>query len=135
LNLYAGWHNLADHRVPGRGPDGKREQVSEDAGLTTEIKIGAERHAFSSPMLASRRFAGHYVFMTYVTIEAEIADGKIVPPAGAQLPERGRALITILPDQVHRPDWNAVEASLGILHRPNLDSSAWQRKIRAEWES
>ncbi len=72
--------------------------------------------------------------MTYVTIEAEIAGGRIVPKESAQLPERGRALVTLLPDAPRRPDWEAVEAALGVLRRPNLDSTAWQRKVRAEWD-
>ena len=72
--------------------------------------------------------------MTYVTIEAEIADGKVVLTGGAQLPERGRALVTLLPETPHRTNWDAVEASVGVLHRPNLDSSAWQREVRAEWD-
>jgi hypothetical protein len=72
--------------------------------------------------------------MTYVTIEAEIADGRIVPKDGARLPERCRALVTFLPDTPHQPNWDAVEASLGVLSRPNLDSTAWQRDVRAEWD-
>ena len=35
--------------------------------------------------------------MTYVTIEAEIANGQIVPKESAQLPEHGRAFVTLLP--------------------------------------
>jgi hypothetical protein len=72
--------------------------------------------------------------MTYVTIEADIANGQIVPKAGSQLPDRGRALVTLLPESPRRPDWAAVEALLGVLHRPGLDSSAWQRQVRSEWE-
>ncbi len=72
--------------------------------------------------------------MTYVTIEAEIADGRIVPKESAQLPERGRALVTLLPDAPRRPNWEAVEAAFGVLRRPNLDSSAWQREVRADWD-
>jgi hypothetical protein len=72
--------------------------------------------------------------MTYVTIEAEIADGRVVPTEGAQLPERGRALVTLLPETPHRTNWDAVEASFGALRRLNLDSSAWQREVRAEWD-
>ena len=71
--------------------------------------------------------------MQYVTIEAEIADGRIVPAEGAQLPARGRALVTLLPEMGHRPDWDAVQASIGALQRPGLDSVAWQRDLRAEW--
>ena len=73
--------------------------------------------------------------MTYVTIEAEIANGKVVPTGGTKLPERGRALITLLPESdQHRTDWDAVEALLGTLRRPDLDSTAWQRQLRAEWD-
>jgi len=72
--------------------------------------------------------------MTYLTIEAEIADGRVVPTGGAQLPERGRALVTLLPETPHPTDWDAVEACLGVLRRPNLDSSVWQREVRAEWD-
>jgi hypothetical protein len=71
--------------------------------------------------------------MTYVTIEAEITDGKLVPVEGAQLPERGRALATLLPETRHSTNWDAVEASLGVFRRPDLDSGAWQRGIRADW--
>ncbi len=72
--------------------------------------------------------------MQYVTIEAEIANGQVVPTDGTHLPERGRVLVTLLPDAKHRPDWDAVEASIGVLQRPNLDSVAWQREVRAEWD-
>jgi len=68
--------------------------------------------------------------MTYVTIEAEIVGGKIVPKESAQLPEGRRALMTLFWLAPHRPDWAAVEAALGVLHRPNLDSSAWQQRPR-----
>jgi hypothetical protein len=74
------------------------------------------------------------IAMTYVTIEAEIEGGRIVPKESAQLPERGRALVTLLPEEPHRPNWETVESVLGVLHRPNLDSSAWQQQVRAEWD-
>jgi hypothetical protein len=69
-----------------------------------------------------------------MTIEAEIADGRVVLTEGARLPERGRALVTLLPETPHRTNWDTVEASLGVLRRPDLDSSAWQREVRAEWD-
>jgi hypothetical protein len=72
--------------------------------------------------------------VTYVTIEAAIADGKIVPMEGAQLPKHGRALVTLLPEASHITNWATVETSLGVLHRPNFDASVWQRKVRAEWD-
>jgi hypothetical protein len=72
--------------------------------------------------------------MTYVTIEAEIAGGRVVPTEGTQLPEKGRALVTLLPEKPHRTNWDAVEAAIGVLRRPNLDSSTWQREVRSEWD-
>ena len=72
--------------------------------------------------------------MTYVTIEALITDGKVIPAEGAQLPEHGRALVTLLPEAPHRTNWEVVEGSLGTLKRAGLDSTAWQRKTRSEWE-
>jgi len=72
--------------------------------------------------------------VTYVTIEAEITGGRIVPKESAQLPERGRALVTLLPETPRRPNWETVESVLGTLRRPDFDSSAWQRQVRAEWD-
>jgi hypothetical protein len=72
--------------------------------------------------------------MTYVTIDAEIANGQIVLKEGAQLPEHGRALVTLLPEAPRRPNWETVESTLGVLRRPDLDSSAWQRQVRSEWD-
>jgi hypothetical protein len=43
-------------------------------------------------------------------------------------------LVTLLPEAPHRTNWDAVEASLGVLRRPNLDSLVWQREVRAEWD-
>ena len=71
--------------------------------------------------------------MIYVTIEADIAGGQIVLKENAQLPERGRALVTLLPDIPRRPNWETVESVIGALRRSELDSSAWQREVRAEW--
>jgi hypothetical protein len=71
--------------------------------------------------------------MTYVTIEADIQGGRIVPKGNAQLPERGRALVTLLPDGPRQPNWETIESVLGSLHRPDLDSSTWQQEVRGEW--
>jgi hypothetical protein len=81
-----------------------------------------------------KRFKRQSIGMAYVTIEVEIADGKLVPAEGTKLPERGRALVTLLPGAYRRTNWDAVEASLGVLRRPGLDSGAWQREVRAEWD-
>jgi len=72
--------------------------------------------------------------MTYVTIEADIADGQIIPKAGTTLPAHGRALVTLLPEASPGPNWEMVESALGVLHRPNLDSTTWQRQVRSEWD-
>jgi hypothetical protein len=71
--------------------------------------------------------------MTYVTIEADIAGGQIVLKDNAQLPESGRALVTLLPDAPNRPNWDRVESVLGAVRRSDLDSSAWQGQVRDEW--
>jgi hypothetical protein len=88
----------------------------------------------TNQVLDSVWFRCHAIPMTYVTIEAEIEGGQIVLAEGAQLPERGRALVTLLPEMPHRTNWDTVESVLGVLHRPDLDSTAWQHKIRAEWD-
>ena len=72
--------------------------------------------------LASPGFRAHHVHMAYVTIEAN------------PLPENGRALVTLLPGTPRQTNWEAVEATFGSLARPSLDSCAWQREIRGEWE-
>ena len=72
--------------------------------------------------------------MTYVTIEADIADGQIIPKAGTTLPAHGRALVTLLPEASPPTNWEMVESALGLLQRPNLDSTDWQRQIRSEWD-
>ena len=77
---------------------------------------------------------GIIVYMTYVTIDAQIVDGRVVPAEGAHLPERGRALLTLLSGTPHRPNWEKVEGSFGVLHRPNLDSTDWQHEVRAQWD-
>jgi hypothetical protein len=92
---------------------------------------GSRKHTSA---LDLNQFEEHYVPMTYVTIEGEIADGRVVPKEGGQLPERGRALVTLLPEAPHRTNWDVVEASLGVLRRSNLDSLVWQREVRAEWD-
>lgn len=85
-------------------------------------------------VLDLKRFEMHPVHMKYVTIEAEIADGKVVPTEGAQLPPRGRALVTLITETPHQTNWDSVETCLGVLRRPGLDSSAWQREVRVEWD-
>ncbi len=57
-------------------------------------------------------------------LAAEIAGGKVVPLEAGQLPERGRALITLLPEVPHRTNWDVVEASLGVFPRPNVGAKS-----------
>jgi hypothetical protein len=45
--------------------------------------------------------------MNYVTIEADIENGRIVPKDKCDLPERGRALITLLPAEASERDASA----------------------------
>ena len=84
--------------------------------------------------LDSGSFEGILNSMTYVTIEAEIANGQIVPRDSTNLPEHGRALVTLLPETPRRTDWDKVESVIGSLRRPDLDSAAWQREVRTEWD-
>jgi hypothetical protein len=53
-----------------------------------------------------------------------LAVGLGASPQSAQLPERVRAFVTLLPATPRRPYEEAVAAALGTPHRPNLDRSA-----------
>ena len=72
--------------------------------------------------------------MEYLTIEAEITDGHIIPKDPARIPEQGRALVTVMLETPRPPDWDRVESVLGALNRPGIDSVNWQRQERAEWD-
>ena len=70
--------------------------------------------------------------MTYITMEAEIDHGRIIPAEPEKLPVSGRALLTVLSSHERKPDYIKIKALLGKL-RTDIDTEAWQREIRSEW--
>ena len=71
--------------------------------------------------------------MKYQTIDAEIDQGRIIPIEVGCLPKHGKALVTILTEDVEPPQWKLLEPWLGKLTL-TIDPVEWQRKIRAEWD-
>ena len=70
--------------------------------------------------------------VSYVTMEAEIDHGRIIPKEPEKLPARGRALITVLEPSPHRPDWDKVMSLLGMM-KQKIDGLALEREARGEW--
>ena len=71
--------------------------------------------------------------MAYLTMEAEIDHGQIIPKEPEKLPPTGRALITVLEPAQKKPDWDKIQSLLGTL-KTDIDVAAWEREIRQEWE-
>ena len=71
--------------------------------------------------------------MAYVTIEAEIDHGRIIPAEPEKLPPTGKALLTVLDPPERKPDLQVVRSLLGTL-KTDLDAAEWQRQQRAEWD-
>jgi len=71
--------------------------------------------------------------MAYVTIEAEIDHGRIIPAEPEKLPPTGKALLTVLDSPERKPDLQVVRSLLGTL-KTDLDAAEWQRQQRAEWD-
>jgi hypothetical protein len=71
--------------------------------------------------------------MSYVTVEVEIAGGRIVPSEPERLPQAGRGLLTILPPVATKPGRHRAELPLirgdgNRLVNPKpeeLDASLW----------
>lgn len=70
--------------------------------------------------------------MTYRTIEVEIDQGRVVLPQGERLPERGRALLTVLAANGERPrkriSLPLIDGTPGNIIDPaksQLDASVW----------
>ena len=70
--------------------------------------------------------------MAYVTMEAEIDGGRIIPSEPGKLPENGRILLTVLETGARKPDIEVIKSVLGTL-KTGVDAVEWQRRIRAEW--
>ncbi len=71
--------------------------------------------------------------MAYVTIEAEIDHGRVIPLEPEKLPATGRGLLTVLESPERKPDLNVIQSVLGTL-KTEVDAAEWQRQQRAEWE-
>ena len=71
--------------------------------------------------------------MAYLTIEAEIDHGRIIPAEPEKLPPTGKALLTVLDVPERKPDLQVIQSVLGTL-KTDLDAAAWQRQQRAEWD-
>jgi hypothetical protein len=71
--------------------------------------------------------------MAYLTMEAEIDHGRIIPQEPEKLPLKGRALITVLEPAQKKPDWERIRPLLGIL-KTQVDPATWEREIREQWD-
>jgi hypothetical protein len=71
--------------------------------------------------------------MAYLTMEAEIDHGRIIPKEPEKLPETGRALITVLGPVAHKPDWDTVMSLLGTM-KQKVNGLTVEREARGEWE-
>ena len=71
--------------------------------------------------------------MSYMTMEAEIVHGRIIPKEPEKLPATGRALITIIDASPPTPDWDKVMSLLGTM-RQKIDGLAFEREVRGEWD-
>lgn len=72
--------------------------------------------------------------MAYLTMEAEIDHGRVIPKEPERLPPVGRALITVLEESPsHRPDWDKIKSLLGTM-KYKVDGLAVEREARAEWD-
>jgi len=71
--------------------------------------------------------------MAYVTIEAEIDHGRIIPAEPEKLPPTGKALLTVLEPPERKPDLQVIQSVLGTL-KTDLDTAEWQRQQRGEWD-
>ena len=71
--------------------------------------------------------------MAYITMEAEIDHGRIIPKEPEKLPQTGRALITVLEPTSRKPDWNKVMSLLGTM-KTKGDGLTMERESRSEWE-
>ncbi len=71
--------------------------------------------------------------MAYLTMEAEIDHGRIIPKEPGKLPATGKALLTVLEAPERKPDWNKVMSLLGTMQN-KVDGLAYEREVRAEWD-
>jgi hypothetical protein len=70
--------------------------------------------------------------MAYVTIEADIEGGRIIPKEPGKLPDKGKALVTVVEESTKKPDWDKIMSLLGHL-KSIPDGLTFERNVRAEW--
>ena len=71
--------------------------------------------------------------MSYVTMEADIDHGRIIPKEPNKLPATGKALLTVLGTQERKPDWDKVMGLLGQM-QGRVNGCEVERSARAEWD-
>ena len=71
--------------------------------------------------------------MAYVTMEAEIDHGRIIPAEPEKLPPTGKALLTVIESPAREPDWDKVMSLLGTMQN-KMDGLAVERESRTEWD-
>jgi hypothetical protein len=71
--------------------------------------------------------------MAYLTLKAEINHGLITVAEPDKLPATGKALLTVLDGQAHKPDLEKIKSVLGTL-KTDTDGAAYERQVRAEWD-
>src|SRR5947209_5434837 len=86
-----------------------------------------------TPCLSEGFLVVGFACMSYMTMEAEIDHGRIIPKEPEKLPATGRALITVLEPAPHQPDWNKVMSLLGTM-KQKIDGLTLERGARREWE-
>ncbi len=71
--------------------------------------------------------------MNQLTMKAVIDNGQVIPAEPERLPANGDAILTVLPESKHRPDWCRIEPLLDGL-TSDLDATQWQQQERAKWD-
>jgi hypothetical protein len=71
--------------------------------------------------------------MAYVTMEAEIDHGRIIPAEPEKLPPTGKALLTVIESPERTPDWDKVMSLLGTMQN-KVDGLAVEHEARAGWD-
>lgn len=72
------------------------------------------------------------LIMAYLTMEADIDHGRVIPKEPEKLPATGKALLTVLGARERKPDWDKVMRLLGTM-QCQADGLGLERQARAEW--
>ena len=70
--------------------------------------------------------------MAYLTMEAEIDHGRIIPKEPEKLPVTGKALLTVLDAAPVKPDVEVIKSIIGTL-KTDIVAVEWQRRERQQW--